>query len=75
MKKQHDEKNGCGAKRFSGAHPFRRAFRMQSVMLFSFVVAPAVARAVFESKVQGVYLSAGAPAPALVSRQAHALLT
>ena len=75
MKKQHDGKNGCGAKRFSGAHPFRRAFRMQSVMLFSFAVAPAVVRAVFESKAQGVCLSAGAPAPALVSRQAHALLT
>lgn len=30
MKKQHDGKNGCGAKRFSGAHPFCRAFHRPS---------------------------------------------
>ena len=81
--KEHNRKRGCGAKRFSGAHPLRRAFHVQSGWLFIISdfkrrfapVFVAFARAVFESSVQGVCLSAGAPAPALVSRQAHALVS
>lgn len=34
MKKEHDGKRGCGAKRFSGAHPLRRAFHVRSGWLF-----------------------------------------
>ena len=32
--KEHNGKRGCGAKRFSGAHPLRRAFHIQSGWLF-----------------------------------------
>ena len=56
MKKEHDGKRGCGAKRFSGAHPLRRAFHVRSGWLFFLsdfkrrfaLVCVAIARAVFE---------------------------
>ena len=54
--KEHDGKRGCGAKRFSGAHPLRRAFHVRSGWLFFLSdfkrrfapVFVAFARAVFE---------------------------
>ena len=55
--KEHNGKRGCGAKRFSGAHPLRRAFHVRSGWLFFLsdfkrrfaLVCVAIARAVFES--------------------------
>ena len=68
MKKQRDGKNGCGAKRFSGAHPLRRAFHVRSGWLFFLSdfngVLPPFAWQLREqflkSTMQGVCLSAGA---------------
>ena len=73
--KEHDGKRGCGAKRFSGAHPFRRALHVWLVCGFRFAFAIAVARAVFEKYDAGRVLVCRRAAPALVSRQAHALVS
>ena len=82
MKKSTTEKGGAAPSGLAAPTPSVVLFMFSQVGYFlsdfnrRFApVCVAITRVVFESTVQGVCLSAGAPAPALVYIQAHVLET